>query len=156
MSDRITSTCRSSSLKFGIEGENILGLIRSGRSALAILKQKAVRNRSWFKVLRLEDRRFLDAVMGTVRRVRSATLLDLLEPLVKKLLDAIGGVRALIGEVSYRTRITGTLLAQRISRIAQSWGNKNAEVWATDERFMRYLAVVDMNNIPVFRVSGML
>jgi len=123
---------------------------------LAIMKRRAIRNRSWFKVLTVEDRRFVDAVICTVTRIRSSTLLGLLEPLVRRLLEAIGGVRTLLGEVAYRMRTVGAVLALRISRLAQSWGNKDAGKWVQDEGFMRYLAIVDMNNIPIFRVGDTL
>jgi len=91
-----------------MEGKNISSLIRLGSESLAIMKRRAIRNRSWFKVLTAEDRRFLDAVICTVTRIRSSTLLGLLEPLVRRLLEAIGGVRMLFGEVAYRMRTVGT------------------------------------------------
>jgi hypothetical protein len=39
-----------------------------------------------------------------------------------------------------------------LSEIAQSWGNKSARLWAVDIGFIQYLAIVQKNLSPVFRV----
>jgi len=62
-------------------------------------------------------------------------------------------LKAFIGSVSYGMIKVGRPMALRMSRIACFWGNRDAERWAGDEGFIRYLTVVDLNNIPMFRIG---
>jgi hypothetical protein len=124
---------------------NIFGLVQPVRSSLARLMQLSKRSRAWFGVLSWEQRRFLDAVIRTVDRVVSPFLLRVLEPLVKKLLIAIGGdVRsgalALNGKSAYRIVMN---LAKKLVGLAEAWGNKNARQWL-DEDFLRYLVIMNL------------
>lgn len=141
-------------LSLGLDDGNVLTLIRQGgRKALEGLKQKARRNGAWFKVLKWGERRYIDAVILAVERIQSPLLLRILTPLVDKLLRAIGGIRALIGEVSYRMIKVGRPLALRISMIAQAWGNLEARSWASDESFIKYLTIVSINQNPIWRMG---
>ena len=137
---------------------DISTMIRHGRRKfLSKLKQKSIRsNNSWYRVLSLDKRRFIDAVIQTVDKIRSSLLLKLLTGLATKLLSAIGGIRTLIDNLPYGMQNFGHPLAQRISIIATKWGNNLAAKWANDEGFIRYLTVIDMNNLPIFRVSNKL
>lgn len=141
-----------------IATQDISNMIRQGgRQFLSKLKQKSIRsNNSWFRVLSLDKRRFIEAVIETVDKIQSSLLLKLMTELAEKLLKAIGGIQALIGNISYGMLNFGLPLAKRISTIAQSWGNSTAKRWATDEGFIRYLTVTDINNLPIFRVSNKL
>jgi hypothetical protein len=128
---------------------------RGGRKFLTTLKQKALRvNNSWFRVLPLDKRRFIDAVIQTLDRVKSALLIKILTPLAEKLLQAIGGIRGLMGQLFYNMQTYGQPLAQRISAVAAKWGNKLASNWAFDVAFIRYLTVIDMNNLSMFKISS--
>jgi len=40
----------------------------------------------------------------------------------------------------------GWSLAQRLARLAFSWGNQNAWNWALDAKFARYLTVIRIND----------
>lgn len=137
------------------EGENtILLLIRQGGSKfLAKLRQRSIRsNNSWYRVLSLDKRRFIDAVIQTVNKIRSSLLIKILTGFVEKLLQAMGGIRGLTGTLVYQMQNFGYPLVQKISTIAANWGNKLAAAWSNDEGFIRYLSVIDMNNLPIFRV----
>ena len=125
-----------------------------GRKFLSTLKQKSLRSNKWYRVLSLDKRRFIDAVIQTVDKIRSLLLLKILTGLVEKLLKAIGGIRVLIGNLTYNMQNYGQSLAQKISIIAKQWGNKTAAKWASDKRFIQYLTVLDMNNLPIFKVSN--
>ncbi|MCW3994541.1 MAG: hypothetical protein NWE98_00120 [Candidatus Bathyarchaeota archaeon] len=126
-----------------------------GRYFLLTLKQKSMRiNNAWFRILTLEKRRFIDAVIQTVDKIRSNLLLKILVGFTQKLLQAIGGMRGLIGELAYTMQTFGHPLAQRISKIAKEWGNKTAASWANDIGFIRYLTVIDINNLPIFKQSN--
>src|SRR5208283_3339150 len=73
-----------------------------GRKFLSKLKQKSIRsNNSWYRILSLDKRRFIDAVIQTVDKIRSSLLLKILTTFVEKLLRAIGGIRGLIGNLGY-------------------------------------------------------
>jgi hypothetical protein len=129
-------------------------LRHNGRQFLLKLKQKSLRSsNAWFKVLSLDKRRFIDAVIQTVDRIQSSLLLKLMAELAEKLLRAIGGIPALIGNIPYGMINYGLPLAKRISTLAQNWGNQLAKQWANDEGFIRYLTILDINNLPMFQVS---
>jgi hypothetical protein len=129
-------------------------LLEGGRRFLTSLKQKSIRaNNSWFKVLSLDKRRFIDAVIQTVNRIQSPLLVKALTPMAEKLLQAIGGIRGLIGHLAYEMQNYGLPLAQRISQYAKDWGNKIAMNWAHDPGFIRFLTVIEINNLPTYRSS---
>ena len=54
-------------------------------------------------------------------------------------------VEALEGKVSWMMRQVGGPLAEKMSRIAQGWGNKTARGWINDMGFVRYLAIMKLN-----------
>lgn len=76
-------------------------LQNSGRKFLSQLKQKALRQNSWFRVLSFDKRRLIDAVIQTVNNIHSSLLLKILTPLANKLLQAIGGMRGLMGKLAF-------------------------------------------------------
>jgi len=47
--------------------------------------------------------------------------------------------------VTRMTREIGKPLANRISLLAQAWGNISAAKWSADKRFIRFLTVIAMN-----------
>lgn len=124
-----------------------------GKHFLQKLKKRSIRTSAWFRVLSLDKRRFIDAVIQTVDRIQSVLLLKLVTELAEKLVNALGGLSALIGSIPFGMITYGAPLAQRISLIAQAWGNKTARQWVNDEGFIRYLTVIDQNNLPMFKVS---
>jgi len=74
-----------------------------------------------------------------VDRVRSAKLARIVTAIVDKLEEAVRSrVERLMGSV-------GGSLARRIAEIAVSWGNLEAEKWALDKGFIRYVTVMKMN-----------
>ena len=135
--------------------DEVSNMIRNGgRSFLSALKRKSIRsNNSWYRVLGLDKRRLIDAVIQTVDKVQSSLLLKILTPLAGKLLQAIGGVRGLMGPLYFGMKSFGQPLAQKISQIAEKWGNKSAAKWANDVGFIRFLTVIDLNDLSMFRAS---
>jgi len=101
------------------------------REPLAKLKRRAQRCKAWFSVLSWKQRRFVDAVIMVVEQVRSPILVDLLKPIIETLLEAM--------------MKNGRSLAQKLSQIAQGWGNKSAVKWPLDRGFIQYLTVMDLN-----------
>jgi len=64
---------------------------------------------------------------------------------VKKLIEAMGGIRAVIGELAYKMKTDGVRLAQKLSQIALGWGNKSATKWPADPGFVQYLTIMGLN-----------
>jgi hypothetical protein len=88
----------------------------------------------------------MDLAIKVVEKVRSPVLARSLISIAKKLTNAMES------EVMRLMRTVGRPLAQKLSEIAQSWGNKSARLWAVDIGFIQYLAIVQKNLSPVFRV----
>jgi len=80
-----------------------------------------------------------------VEKVRSLLLTRILSEIIEKLAEAMKSrVERLMNSV-------GRLLAERLSQIAQRWGNPDAHRWATNQAFIRFLTIVHMNTPPMFR-----
>jgi hypothetical protein len=62
-------------------------------------------------------------------------LVDALNLIVEKLLDAMES------GFTRQMRQIGVPLAEKISRIAQEWGNKTAHQWPNDSGFVEYLTI---------------
>ncbi len=102
---------------------------------MARLRFRAIRRGVWFRVLKDRERRLLELTLDVVERIRSSLLAKLVSSVVAKLLNALEC------EVSRLMRTIGRPLVQRLSEIAQSWGNQSARLWVADLGFIRYLAV---------------
>ena len=155
-----TSACKQKNeiTKTPTDTIDVSNMIRQGgRNFLSTLKKKSLRvNNSWYRVLPIDKRRFIEAVIQTVDKISSSLLVKILTPLAGKLLQAIGGICGLIGKLSYGMQTFGQPLALRISIIAKKWGTNQAAKWASDEGFIRFLTVIDMNDLPIFKVSNKL
>ncbi len=106
------------------------------RGALVRMKLKAIRSGVWFKNLSKDERNFMDLVVRVTSKVRSFLLAKLLFQIVEKLLE---------GEVSRLMRTVGKPLAQKLSEIAQGWGNRSARRWSEDPGFVQYLSIMCLN-----------
>jgi hypothetical protein len=129
-------------------GEKPMGWNRVSlsRSELVKLRVKARRRGVWFKILTRVERGLLDLAIKVVEKVRSLVLARSLISVVKKLTNAMES------EVTRLMRTVGRRLAQKLSEIAQEWGNKVACLWAVDLDFIQYLAVMEKNLSPIFRI----
>jgi len=112
---------------------------------LTKMKVRAIRRGLWFKVLSRTERASIDLTIKVVERVRSLLLAKVLGAIVRKLLDAMES------RVARVIREVGSDLAEKLSRIAQSWGNKSAHHWKEDKSFMQYLAITYMNTPAMFK-----
>ncbi|MEM2370704.1 MAG: hypothetical protein QXO15_01040 [Nitrososphaerota archaeon] len=126
-----------------------MGLILDS-SYLIRLKREAVRRRVWFRALSRIERGLVDLVVKVVDRPRSPKLIDVLARIVVKV------KKAMLSPLKQLMEQVGRPLAKKISMIALQWGNKSAAEWAEDRGFIRYLTIVDLNNIPGFRLSDTL
>ena len=114
------------------------------KSMLAKIRIKAIRRGIWFRVLDRLERASIDLTIRVVEKVRSTVLTRMLMSIVKKLSEAMES------KVSRMMREVGCGLAQKVSRIAQKWGNKSAVEWKADPGFIQYLTVMCLNASPMF------
>jgi len=104
---------------------------------LMSLKRRALRKRVWFRVLDRAERAIVDLTIRIVKTVRSSTLKEMLMIISKKLMDAMES------QIQKITETVGRLLAQKIARLAFSWGNRRALKWAKNPSFIRYLSMME-------------
>jgi len=116
------------------------------RRKLSNIRTKAVRQGIWFRVLSRAERVYMELAMKVVERVRSRLVAKLLTSIIEKLLDATRT------KVSCMMKEIGQAWAQKLSRIAQNWGNVSASRWVKNRGFIQYLAVTYMNTPTMFKL----
>ncbi|UCE16006.1 MAG: hypothetical protein JSV12_09200 [Candidatus Bathyarchaeota archaeon] len=116
------------------------------RNELTKMRSKAIRRGIWFKVLSGAERAYMGLAIRVVERVRSLLLAKVLTSILKKLLSAMES------RVARIMREIGHSLAQKLSRIAQKWGNKPAIQWTDNHGFIQYLTVNHINTPAAFKV----
>ena len=102
---------------------------------LAEAKKIALRHRVWFRLLNRVERGIIDLTVRYVDSIKSVTLAKVVTAIMDKLQCALESV------VDRLMRTVGLPLAQKISDIAVSWGNRLASMWADDRAFARFLVV---------------
>ena len=109
------------------------------RKQLTKLKSKAIRAGVWFKTLPRIDRVLIDLTIKVAEKVRSTSL-------AKSLLAVIGKLEGLLeSNILKSFRQVGRKLAEKISSVAQKWGNISARNWAADLSFAFFLAIMHTN-----------
>jgi hypothetical protein len=115
------------------------------RAHLVKLRLKAVRAGVWFRALPRIDRVLVDLTIKVASNIRSFTL-------ARNLLAVIGKLEGLLeSSLSRALREVGFPLAQKLSLTAQKWGNVSAESWPSDSSFIRFLAVMHINEPKAFK-----
>ena len=115
------------------------------KEQLVKLRLRAVRAGVWFRALPRIDRVLVDLTIRVAGSVRSATL-------AKNLLAVTRKLEGLLENSLLRTfRKVGMSLAQKISLVAQKWGNTSAKIWASDVSFIKFLAVMYINTPKTFK-----
>jgi ribosome maturation protein Sdo1 len=115
------------------------------KKQLVKLRLKALRAGVWFKALPRIDRALVDLTIKVASSVRSATLAKNILAVTRKL------------EVLLESRLLRTFkgvalqLAQKLSSVAQKWGNLVAQKWASDVSFIKFLAVMHINEPKTFK-----
>jgi len=108
-------------------------------SSLLRIKQLALRRRIWFKALNHLERGIIDLTVKTVDQIKSSKLAQVVTGIIDKLEAAMESL------TSRLARTVGLPLAQKLSDLAVSWGNRSAREWAHDMAFAKYLAVTKHN-----------
>jgi len=116
-----------------------------GNNDLAKIRTKAIRRGIWFRALTKAERAQMELTMRIVKKIRSLFLTRVLGAIVRKLLDAMES------RVTRVMREIGCGLAENLSRIAQSWGNKSAHHWTEDPNFVQYLTITYINTPAMFK-----
>ena len=115
------------------------------KTQLIKLKLKAMRAGVWFRALPRIDRALVDLTIKVTNNIRSITLAKNILVVVRKL------ERSLESSLLRALREVGLPLAQKLSLIAQKWGNTSAESWPSDSSFINFLAVMYINEPKTFK-----
>jgi hypothetical protein len=118
------------------------------REQLLKLKLKAMRAGVWFRNLPRIDRVLIDLTIKVRISIRSTTLANNIRAITEKLESLLESslTRALKG--------IGIQLAQKMSLIAQKWGNALARNWASDLSFVKFLSVMHINQHKAFKMQS--
>jgi hypothetical protein len=106
---------------------------------LAKIRILALRRHVFFRVLNRVERGLIYLAPKVVTNVRSRVLANALHSIAEKLLTAMES------RFGRQMRQVGVPLAEKISGIAQEWGNKTARGWANDPGFIQYLTITLVN-----------
>ena len=115
------------------------------KAQLIKLRLKAMRAGVWFRALPRIDRVLVDLAIKVVSNVRSITLAKSILAIIRKLEGLLESslLRAL--------REVGLPLAQKLSSVAQKWGNASAKSWVIDSSFAIFLSVMYINEPKTFK-----
>jgi hypothetical protein len=115
------------------------------REFLFCIRQKALRRGVWYKILDDVERGILSLTVKIVDKVKSPTLGFTLVRILKKLSNALRS--------GFEKQMEhGKKQAMQIAAQAMSWGNENAERWASDDDFIRYLTLLKIRTALITRV----
>jgi hypothetical protein len=98
-------------------------------------KKRALRHRVWFRFLNRVERGIIDLTVRYVDCIKSSKLAKLVMAIIKKLQTTKENM------IDKLVRTIGLPLAQKISKIAISWGNFLACMWANELEFAKFLVV---------------
>jgi hypothetical protein len=115
------------------------------KTQLIKLKLRAIRAGVWFKALPRIDRALVDLTIKVANSIRSTTLAQNILAVTRKLEGLLESslLRAFRG--------IACKLAQRLSLVAQKWGNISARNWTSDVSFIKFLAVMHINEPKTFK-----
>jgi len=115
------------------------------KTQLIKLKLKAIRAGVWFRALPRIDRALVDLTIKVTNNIRSITL-------AKNILAVTRKLEGFLESSLLRAfREVGLPLAQKLSLVAQKWGNTSAENWSSNSSFINFLAVMYINEPKTFK-----
>lgn len=112
---------------------------------LLTVRRKALRSKLWFKVLDPAERAILSLAPKCVDKIKSPKLTLAVARIIVKIKQALRSPLDL-----FRSQVARPI-AEKLSLIAQKWGNKSAKKWAEDPNFIKYIAIIKFNDNPIFR-----
>jgi len=110
------------------------------RQKLIRIRTIAIRRGVWYKALDRAERGLVELTIRIVKRIGSLLLQKVLASIFRKL------QMAMENRTTYLARKVGKPLAEKLSLIAQSWGNASAFLWKTEHNFIQFLAIMYLNN----------
>jgi hypothetical protein len=115
------------------------------KASLMKLRLKAIRAGVWFRALPRIDRVLVDLTIMVTSTVHSGILAKSLLAICRKLDGLVAGrFSSFFREVGFR-------LAQKLSLLAQQWGNICAKSWPFDANFVKFLAVMHANERKTYK-----
>jgi uncharacterized membrane-anchored protein YjiN (DUF445 family) len=94
----------------------------------------------WFKALPRIDRVLVELTIKVAENIKSSVL-------AKRLFAVVSKLEGLLeSSIFSDLKSFGRLLAEKISSIAEKWGNASAKKWQTDLSFAIFLAMVQLNS----------
>jgi len=115
---------------------------------LAKIRAMAIRRGNWYRTLNKIERALLDLTIRVVKKIRSFVLSRILASIIEKLrIRTECSIAVLFLKV-------GQPLAEKISRIANKWGNTSADSWSADNSFAQFLAIMHINEPSLFIEDG--
>ena len=115
------------------------------KAPLMKLRLKAIRAGVWFRALPRIDRVLVDLTIMVTSTVHSVILAKSLLVICRKLDGLVAG------RFSSFFREVGLRLAQKLSLLAQQWGNICAKSWPFDSNFVKFLAVMHANERKTYK-----
>ena len=115
------------------------------KAPLMKLRLKAIRAGVWFRALPRIDRVLVDLTIMVTSTVHSVILAKSLLAICRKLNGLVAG------RFSSFFREVGLRLAQKLSLLAQQWGNHSAKTWSSDPDFVRFLAMMHVNEHKTYK-----
>lgn len=113
------------------------------RQGLMKVKSRAVRSGIWFKVLSRAERAIVDLTVKCVEQIRSRILAQIISKIISKLL------KTLEDEFLTKAERIGCKIVEKLSTIAEKWGNKACSAWRYDKNFIKFLGMNELNNQPL-------
>jgi len=105
---------------------------------LTKIKFKAVRKGVWYEALSRTERAIVDLTIKCVENVKSPTLTKTITKILNKVTQTLQCFLDKAQQV-------GSDLALRLSMVAEKWGNKTAQKWKHDKKFIKFLGVTALN-----------
>ena len=109
------------------------------KQGLIKIRSKALRNGVWYKTLSRAERAIVDLTIRCVEKVRS----PILAKTISKILIRI--MKTLSEGFLDKAKKVGRNIAERLCKIGEAWGNKDAPKWKRDEGFIKFLGVTALN-----------
>ncbi len=100
----------------------------------------AIRRGVWYKTLDKAERGLVELTTRIVNRIGSLLLKKVLTSVLRKLQTAMEN------KIAYSAKKAGKRLAEKLSLIAQSWGNASALLWKTEHNFIQFLAIMYLDS----------
>ena len=122
-------------------------LLLSGQE-LARVRAMAIRRGVWYRSLNATERALFGLTIRIVRKIRSSVLSQVLVSIIGKL--QVGTKCGLAASL----RSWGQPIAEKISMIAQAWGNASAVKWSVDKTFIRFVEVMCLNTPAVYKTTN--